>query len=223
MSDSVRPHRQQPTRLRRPWDSPGKNTGVGCHFLLQCMKVESFSHVQFFATPWSAALQAPLPMGFSRQEYWSGLPLPSPKKDAIYMIQMYCPLMDRWINLCNGDLCPVGSNSRGLVTGHHIPYLVAGWGLPLFVSLWLLFCLCVYLSSLAEPTSSFLCPIITFSEQGIMYDLMSAYSLVITFLCCILEYFFPVFLVLELWIFLNVSLCICEEDPSYTSMWILLA
>ena len=41
MSDSVRPHRQQPTRLPRPWDSPGKNTGVGCHFLLQCMKVKS--------------------------------------------------------------------------------------------------------------------------------------------------------------------------------------
>ena len=41
MSDSVRPHRRQPTRLPRPWDSPGKNTGVGCHFLLQCMKVES--------------------------------------------------------------------------------------------------------------------------------------------------------------------------------------
>ena len=41
VSDSVRPHRRQPTRLPRPWDSPGKNTGVGCHFLLQCMKVKS--------------------------------------------------------------------------------------------------------------------------------------------------------------------------------------
>ena len=41
MSDSVRPHRRQPTRLPRPWDSAGKNTGVGCHFLLQCMKVKS--------------------------------------------------------------------------------------------------------------------------------------------------------------------------------------
>ena len=41
MSDSVRPHRRQPTRLPRPWDSPGKNTGVGCHFLLQCRKVKS--------------------------------------------------------------------------------------------------------------------------------------------------------------------------------------
>ena len=45
MSDSVRPHRQQPTRLPCPWDSPGKNTGVGCHFLLQCMKVKSESEV----------------------------------------------------------------------------------------------------------------------------------------------------------------------------------
>ena len=41
MSGSVRPHRRQPTRLPRPWDSPGKNTGVGCHFLLQSMKVKS--------------------------------------------------------------------------------------------------------------------------------------------------------------------------------------
>ena len=45
MSDSVRPHRWQPTRLPRPWDSPGKNTGVGCHFLLQCMKAKSESEV----------------------------------------------------------------------------------------------------------------------------------------------------------------------------------
>ena len=45
MSDSVWSHRWQPTRLPRPWDSPGKNTGVGCHFLLQCMKVKSESEV----------------------------------------------------------------------------------------------------------------------------------------------------------------------------------
>ena len=45
MSDSVRPHRWQPTRLPHPSDSPGKNTGVGCHFLLQCMKVKSESEV----------------------------------------------------------------------------------------------------------------------------------------------------------------------------------
>ena len=45
MSDSVRPHRRQPNRLSHPWDSPGKNAGVGCHFLLQCMKVKSESEV----------------------------------------------------------------------------------------------------------------------------------------------------------------------------------
>ena len=134
MSDSVRPHRRQPTRLPRPWDSPGKNTGVGCHFLLQCSRVKSESEVAqscptlsdpmdcslpgssvhgifqartlewgaiaichfllqcmkvksesevaqscpTVATPWTAAYQAPPSMGFSRQEYWSGLPWPSP-------------------------------------------------------------------------------------------------------------------------------------------------
>ena len=45
MSDSVRSHRQQPTRLPNPWDSLGKDTGVGCHVLLQCMKVKSESEV----------------------------------------------------------------------------------------------------------------------------------------------------------------------------------
>ena len=57
----------------RPWDSPGENTGVGCHFLLQCMKVKSESEVAqscpVLATPWTAAYQAPPAMGFSRQEY----------------------------------------------------------------------------------------------------------------------------------------------------------
>ena len=48
----MRPHRRQPTRLPHPWDSPGKNTGVGCHFLLQCMKVKIESEaVQSYPTP----------------------------------------------------------------------------------------------------------------------------------------------------------------------------
>ena len=82
MSNSVWPHRRQPTRLPHPWDSPGKNTGVGCHFLLQCTKVKSESEVaqsrQPSTTPWTAAFQAPPSMRFSRQGYWSGVPLPSP-------------------------------------------------------------------------------------------------------------------------------------------------
>ena len=45
MSNSVGPHRRKPIRLPHLWDSPGKNTGVGCHFLLQCVKVKSESEV----------------------------------------------------------------------------------------------------------------------------------------------------------------------------------
>ena len=186
MSDSVRPHRRQPTRLPRPWDSPGKNTGVGCHFLLQCMKmksesevsqscltpsdpmdcspsgssnhsiwrvqervaitfsefssataatslqscptlcdpidgsppgspiagilkartlewvaisfsnawkwkvkVKSLSCVRLLAIPWTEAYQAPPSMGFSRQEYWSGVPLPFPVLIWIFPKEFY--------------------------------------------------------------------------------------------------------------------------------------
>ena len=66
--------------------SPGKNTGVGCHFLLQCMKVkrerEAAQSYPTLETPWTAAYQAPPSMGFSRQKYWSRVPLPSP--DQLY-------------------------------------------------------------------------------------------------------------------------------------------
>ena len=80
MFNSVWPHRRQPTRLPRPWESSGKTTGMGCHFLLQCMKVKvkSLNHVLLPVIPWTAAYQAPQSTGFSRQEYWSGVPLPSP-------------------------------------------------------------------------------------------------------------------------------------------------
>ena len=71
-----------------PWDSPEKNTGVGCHFLLKCMKVKSlkmksFSHVRLFTIPWTVAYQALPSMGFPRQEYWSGVPLPSPSSPLL--------------------------------------------------------------------------------------------------------------------------------------------
>ena len=70
-----------PARLLCPWDSPGKNTGVGCHFLLQCMKVKSENEVaQSCLTlfdPMDCSLPGSSVHGISRQEYWSGLPLPS--------------------------------------------------------------------------------------------------------------------------------------------------
>ena len=65
MSDSLQPIGLQPARLLCLWDSPGKNTGVSCHALLQVYKyvftsVQSLSHVRLFATHWTAALQASL-------------------------------------------------------------------------------------------------------------------------------------------------------------------
>ena len=61
MSNSVQPHRRQPTRLPRPWDSPGKNTGMGCHFLLQCMKVKSESEVSQLCLTLSDPMDCSLP------------------------------------------------------------------------------------------------------------------------------------------------------------------
>ena len=96
MSDSVRPHRQQPTRLLSPWDSPGKNTGVGCHFLLQCMKVKSESEVAqscpTLRDPMDCSPAGSSVHGFSRQEYWSGVPFPSPEQQQITKNKRICPL-----------------------------------------------------------------------------------------------------------------------------------
>ena len=78
MSNSVWPHSWQPTSLPHPWDSPGKNTGVGCHFLLQCRKMKSESEVAqscpTLIDPMDCSL--PLSMQFSRLEYWSEVLLP---------------------------------------------------------------------------------------------------------------------------------------------------
>ena len=116
MSDSVQPHRRKPTRLPHPWDSPYKNTGVGCHFLLQCMqvkvKVTSLSRVRLLATPWTAAYQAPPSMGFSRQEYWSGVPLPSP-----YIIIQFSSAAQLCRTLCD----PMNRSTPGLPVHHQLP------------------------------------------------------------------------------------------------------
>ena len=86
VSDSVRPHRWQPTRLPHPWDFPGKNTGVGCHFLLQCMKVKSESEIAQSCPiprdPMDCSLPGSSVHGVFRQEYWSGVLLPSPASQS---------------------------------------------------------------------------------------------------------------------------------------------
>ena len=82
MSDSVRPHRRQPTRLPVPGLLQARiMEWVVISFSNAWMwkvKVKSLSRVRLLATSWAAAYQAPPSMGFSRQEYWSGVPLPSP-------------------------------------------------------------------------------------------------------------------------------------------------
>ena len=81
MFDSVWPHRQQPTRLPIPGILQARTLQwVAISFSNAWkwkVKVKSLSHAPLLATPWTAAYQAPLSMGFSRQEYWSGVPLPS--------------------------------------------------------------------------------------------------------------------------------------------------
>ena len=92
MSDSVRPHRRQPTRLPHPWDSPGKNTGVGCHFLLQCMKVKSENEVAQSCLTLSDPMECSLPGSSVRgifQVHWSGVPLPSPYDPIIPLLSIY--------------------------------------------------------------------------------------------------------------------------------------
>ena len=90
------PHRRQPTRLLRPWDSPGKNTGVGCHFLLQCMKVKSesvsCSAVSDSVTPRTVAQQAPLSMGILQARILEWVACPAPGDLPNPGIKPTCPV-----------------------------------------------------------------------------------------------------------------------------------
>ena len=103
MSDSVRPHRRQPTRLPRPWDSPGKNTGVDCHFLLQCMNVKNESEVAqscpTLSDPMDCSLPGPPSMGFPRQESWSGVQWPSPILGLVTLILIVNPKVEEGKNI----------------------------------------------------------------------------------------------------------------------------
>ena len=80
----------QPTRFPHPWESPGKNTGVGCHFLLQSMNLKSEREVTQLCPTLSDPMDCSLPgssiHGFAKQEYWSRVPSPSPGvKGYIYL------------------------------------------------------------------------------------------------------------------------------------------
>ena len=85
---TVRPHRRQPTRLPRPWDSPGKNTGVGCHFLLQSTKVKSESEVAqsclTLRDPMDCSLPGSFVHGIFQARVQDGLPLRFPPQISNY-------------------------------------------------------------------------------------------------------------------------------------------
>ena len=119
----VWPHKWQPPRLPHPWDSPGKKTGVGCHFLLQCMKVKSESEVVSDSSrpQGLAAYQAPQSMGFSRQEYWSGLPLPSPLTVYIVYKKDNHPNLQHLVFLDVKEIVPVcDKNSKQIHCVHSV-------------------------------------------------------------------------------------------------------
>ena len=98
MSDSVQPHRRQPTRLPHPWDSPGKNTGVGCHFLLQCMKVKRESEVAQSCPTLSDPMDCSLPgssvHGIFQARVLEWVPLPSPVWILYYNLFHYSLFID---------------------------------------------------------------------------------------------------------------------------------
>ena len=90
---------------------------MDCHFLLRCMKVQLFSRVQLLVTPWTAAYQAPLSLGFSRREYWTGVPSPSPRIEDRVMMNFSCGQCPRW---CSGKkfACNAGdTGDLGLIPG----------------------------------------------------------------------------------------------------------
>ena len=104
VSNSVRPHRRQPTRIPRPWDCPGKNTGAGCHFLLQCRKVKSESEVTQSCPTLSDPMDYSLP-GYSastKSSFKDFLSCTKPFHLNLPPFQVYPPLstcMPTWGNV----------------------------------------------------------------------------------------------------------------------------
>ena len=120
MSDSVQLHRRQSTRLPRPWDSPGKNTGVGCHFLLQCMKVKSESEVAQSCLTLRDPMDCSPPGSSVLEEYWIGLPLPSPKSFLILSKSKAGP--ELWCSLFSLGIIMVASVILACFTGSAVSY-----------------------------------------------------------------------------------------------------
>ena len=137
MSDSVQPHRWQPTRLPIPGILQARTQEwVAISFSNAWkwkVKGKSLSGVQLFATPWTAAYQAPPSMGLSRQEYWSGVPLPSPSSTINKHIKMRRNFWRSW--MCFIALVVMIS---GVYTYLQTHYIVCVKYIQLFVWYWIL-------------------------------------------------------------------------------------
>ena len=110
LTNSVRPHRRQPTRPRCPWDSLGKNTGVGCHFLLQCMKVKSENEVAQSCPTLSNPMDCS-PPGSSfhgifqaRVLEWGAIAFSLKKLRYILMIIPFNTAFKYWLNIANKNI-----------------------------------------------------------------------------------------------------------------------
>ena len=108
MSDSVQPHRRQPTRLPCPWDSPGKNTGVGCHFLLQCMKMKSGSEVARSCLTLSDPMDCSLP-GSSAHGIFQARVLSQMRKMKFKEVKEGTSLVVQWLRLRDPNAEGLGS------------------------------------------------------------------------------------------------------------------
>ena len=124
MSDSVQPHRGQPTRLLHPWDSPGKNTGMGCHFLLQCMKVRSESEVAqscpTLCNPTGCSLPGSFVLGISQARVleWGAIAFSNMPFNILKGNKTIT-----WVGLFNIELL-MSCNTNKLCNKLHIPTLM---------------------------------------------------------------------------------------------------
>ena len=125
MSNSVWPHRRQPTRLPRPWDSPGKNTRVDCHFLLQCMKVKSEREVAQSCLTLRNPLDCSLP-GSSVRGIFQARVL---EWSAISFSVLYVAAAAKSLQLCQTlcdpiDSSPPGSPIPGILQARTLFYML---------------------------------------------------------------------------------------------------
>ena len=126
VSDSVRPQRWQPTRLPRPWDSPDKNTGAGCHFLLQCIKVKSESEVAqscpSLQDPMDQSLLNPLHLHSGRRQGAGFLPYGASPFTALNHILVSQPLFSSLSLSADWNMTAMSSCIFCHLKGRHLPW-----------------------------------------------------------------------------------------------------